>query len=202
MKEIGGKIATQVAMRWREVFKFYAGCLYNGSEKKSLDSESHESNHSKTAVNNFLFLAPELLFRGHVLKHASVNSEVTGFAFSVVHVEGGQFSSGNAQENLNIDSPANSGRSSEDVLVGVGFTWEVDAGLLDDASNNSQHAHASVLEFGPSGVLQVSLDIRTIKRKRRNEVRTTNQTEACSNHASWIVVQLTDAWGRIPYHRA
>ena len=90
-----------------------------------------------------------------------------------MHVESGQFNKGHAKEDLKIGAPANRAHSSEDVFVGVGFTWKMDAELLDDNSCNGQHANASVLDFGPAGIVQVSLNVRTVGKDSQNvqEVR-------------------------------
>ena len=112
---------------------------------------------------NFGFLAVLLLFGGHVAQHLFCSpSKVTGFALSVVLVESGDLDGTHKEEDLKVGGPANSSGGTEDIGVSVGLSGEVDACLLDKDSNNGKHADTSVLQFGPTSVLQVGLNVRPV----------------------------------------
>ena len=123
---------------------------------------SKNKQHKRSHVHNFGFLAVLDLFRGHVLQHTTIQTKVTGFSFSIVHVESGQLNKGHTKEDLEVDTPANLADGTEDVLVGVSFTGEVNAQLLDNNTNNGQHADAAVLDFSPTSIVQVGLDVGTV----------------------------------------
>lgn len=134
-------------------------------KEESLDDGTKKGDHGKAAVYNLGFLAVFLLFGCHVAQHLlSSPSEVTGFSLSVVLVEIGSFDGSHGKEDLKIRCPANGSRCAEDIRVGVSLTRQVDSSLLDNNSNNSQHADTAMLQLGPTGVLQVGLDVRPMFR--------------------------------------
>lgn len=130
-----------------------------------MDSLSHERDHGKAAVNDLTFLTGLDLFGGQLGQQASVKTEVTGFAFAVVQVESGEFQSGHEQEDLQVGGPSNSAGGTVDIGVGVGLTGKVNASLLYKSSNNGKHADASMLQFRPTSVFQVGLDVRAVLEK-------------------------------------
>jgi len=77
-----------------------------------------------------------------------------------VHVEGGKLNSRHKKEDLKIWDPSNSGGCTKDVSIGVSFAGEVDSCLLNNDTHNGQHANAPVLQFRPTSILQVRLDVR------------------------------------------
>ena len=130
-------------------------------EEKSLDDGTSQSDHGETAVDNFLGPALENLFRGHILQHASVNTKVSRFSFAVVFGKGGTFNSTDNEECLSVSGQANGADGTKDIRVGELFTREVDSSLLDKDTADGEHANTAVLEFCPTSILQVGLDIRT-----------------------------------------
>jgi hypothetical protein len=143
--------------------------LDNASEKEGLHHGTDKGNHSQAAVNDFLFLTVCDLFGSHLAEQTSVQTEVTGFTLTVVHVESGSFGNSNCHENLDIGTKANRGNSTKDIRVGEGFTGEVNTGLLGDDSANGEHAHAAMLQFSPASVFQISLDIGTAEWSEKEE---------------------------------
>jgi len=129
-------------------------------EKEGLDDGPSESNHSETAVNDFLLLSCGDLVRGELLQKSSVKTKVTGFTLSIVLVESGEFDGGNGQENLNVCGESDTARGAENVAVLELGTREVNSSLLYDDTHHSKHAHTSVLQLSPTSVFQVSLDVR------------------------------------------
>lgn len=118
-------------------------CLRNGGAKqKSVRNSSKNGNHSKTAVKDLLFLAQRNFVGGSTLQLATIESKVTRFTLTIVLVECEEFDRGHAQENLDIDTKANGINRTENVRVGVRITRQVNASLLDQNTNNSQHAAA------------------------------------------------------------
>ena len=79
-----------------------------------------------------------------------------------MQVESGQFKEGHEHEDLDVNTPANSSGSTKDIRVGVSITWDVEAQLLRDNAANGKHADAAVLDLGPTGVVQVGLDVGTV----------------------------------------
>jgi hypothetical protein len=140
------------------------------AEKKGLNDGSSERNHSKTAVNNLAFLALGDKVGILALELASIKSIVTGFAFTVVLVKGSHLRSANNKEDLQVSAKANRSGGTKDVGIGELVARDVNASLLDQDANNGKHAHASVLEFGPTSVFQVSLDIRPVNETEREDV--------------------------------
>ena len=134
-------------------------------EEKSLDNGSNESNHSKSSVNNFLFLTPLLVLRRQVGKDTGSPFDVSGDGLIVVvFVEVGGLNDSNCEEDLDIDSPSDRLDGSENICVCVSLTREVDSGLLDQHTYNSKHTDTSVLDFGPTSVSEIGLDVRKTHR--------------------------------------
>jgi hypothetical protein len=135
------------------------------SEKKSLNNRASESNHSKTAMDNLLRLTSLDLFGGHLLQQATIKPEVARFTFTIVLVKGSKFETSNGKEDLDIGTKSNRVDGTKDVSVGEGVTRHMDASLLDNDTNNGEHANAAMLDFSPTSVFQVRLDIRPVKVK-------------------------------------
>ena len=119
------------------------------------------SNTQRHDLHNFGFLASLDLLRGHTLQHTTIQAKVTRFSVSVVHVESSQFNKGHSKEDLDIGGPANRANGTKDVLVGVSFTGDMNTQLLNNNTANGKHADTAVLDFGPTGIVQVSLDVGT-----------------------------------------
>lgn len=130
------------------------------SVQKGLNNGAGEGDHGKTAVDNFLFLTVPLEFLTGSGPAGWFPSDLTGLSFSVVKVEGGGLNNSNGHENLNVSGESNTGDSSEDVSVGELVSWDVESCLLGNNSAKGKHAHTSVLQFSPTSILQVSLDVR------------------------------------------
>ena len=126
------------------------------------DSKRHSRYSQCHDLHNFRFHAVLLFFLGHVLHQTSIQAKVTGGSIAIVHVKGGQFNKGHKEEDLDIDSPANGSGGTKNVRVGVGITGDVDSQLLGNNTANGKHADTSVLDFGPTGVVQVGLDVGTV----------------------------------------
>jgi len=134
-------------------------------EKKSLDNGTNKGDHSKSSVNDFLFLAPRLVFGGHVGQDGRSPLDVSGDGLIiVVLVEVGSLNNTDGEQDLHVNSPSDRLDGTEDVGVGVHITREVDAGLLDNHTYDSKHADTSVLDFGPTSVSQVGLNVRKTHR--------------------------------------
>jgi hypothetical protein len=140
--------------------------LVNGlSKKKSLNNRASESDHSETAMNNLLRLTGLDLFGGHLLQQAAIKCEVARFTFTIVLVKGSKFDTSNGKEDLDIGTETHRVDGTKDVSVSKSFTRHMDASLLDNDTNNGEHANAAMLDFSPTSVFQVRLDIRPVKVK-------------------------------------
>jgi hypothetical protein len=135
------------------------------SEKESLNDRSGESNHGKTAVDNFLCLSSLDLFGGHLLQQATIECKVARFTFTIVLVEGSKFDTSNKEEDLDISTEANRVDCAKDVSVGESISRQMDACLLGSDTNDGEHANAAMLDFSPTSVFQVLLDIRPVGRE-------------------------------------
>jgi len=141
-------------------FVYIFGLGDGRSEQQSVDHGTSESNHRKTAMNDFGFLAVGNLIGRHVLQLTSIETQVTWFTFSVVHVEGGKLNGSHTEEDLDIDTESHLRDGSKDITVGVGVTGQVDSTLLDERTEEGEHADASVLNFGPTSIFEVGLNVR------------------------------------------
>jgi hypothetical protein len=135
------------------------------SEKKSLNNRASESNHGETAVNDLLRLAGLDLFGIHLLQQTTIKVEVTRFTFTVVLVKGSKLDTSNGEEDLHIGTKSNRIDGTKDVSVGESITRHMDASLLDNDTNHGEHANAAVLDFSPTSIFQIRLDIRPIGRE-------------------------------------
>lgn len=125
-----------------------------------MDHGTNEGDHSKSAVDNFLFLAPCLVLGGQVGQDTGSPFDVSRDGFIiVVLVEVGSLNDSNSGQDLHVDAPSDGLDGTENVCVGVSITGEVDAGLLDQHTYDGEHADTSVLDLGPAGISQVSLDV-------------------------------------------
>lgn len=125
---------------------------------KSDDRKAHDSGD----LHNFRFLAGLNLFGGHSFQQTSIQAQVTRFSIAIVQVESGQFKKRHEKEDLEVNTPTDRSGGTKDVRVGVSFTRNVKAQLLHNNAANSKHANATVLDFGPTGVFQVGLDVGTV----------------------------------------
>jgi hypothetical protein len=151
-------------------------CLCNhlgdrATEKDGLNHGTNEGNHGKAAMDDLRLLAGRNLCRGHFLQQTTIKTKVTGLTISVVHVEGSKFGSGDSEEDLNIDTPADLADSTKDVCAGVGIAGEVDAVLRRKDTEDGKHAHTPVLDLSPACIFQVGLDIRPVVKLSSNVVR-------------------------------
>jgi len=129
-------------------------------EDESLNESTNESDHSETSVNDFLFLAPQLIFGRQLGQNFGSPFDVSGDGFIVVMlVEVGGFDDSDREQDLDVDTPSNLLDGTENVCAGVSVTGEVDAGLLYHHTYNGDHTDTSVLDFGPTCVSQVALDV-------------------------------------------
>lgn len=125
-----------------------------------MDDRTDKCDHGESSVNDFLFLAPQLILRRHVSQNTGSPLDVSGDGFViVVLVEVGGLNDSDCEEDLKVDSPSNRLDGTENICVCVSFTGEVDAGLLHQHTYNGKHANSSVLDFGPTSVSQVGLDV-------------------------------------------
>jgi hypothetical protein len=126
------------------------------SKEKVLNRSSSNGNHGKAAVNDFRFLSlGQGIWRQLAEEIRAVPSQITWFTITVVLVEGGKFDGSHTQENLDIDGETSRGRGTEWIGVDVRVTRKVDSSGLDDHTDNGKHGDASVLEFGPTSVVEV-----------------------------------------------
>ena len=140
--------------------------LVNGvSEKKSLNNRASESDHGKTSMDNLLCLTGLDLFGGHLLQQAAIKCEVARFTFTIVLVKGSKFDTSNGKEDLDIGTETNRVDGTKDVSVGESITRHMNASLLDNDTNHGEHTNAAMLDFSPTSVFQVRLDIRPVKVK-------------------------------------
>lgn len=130
------------------------------SVEKVLNRGTGNSNHGKATVHNFGFHSLVQIGRRKLGDEVrGVPSQITRSSFSVRLVEGGNFDTGHEHEDLKVDAPPNSGRSTEWIGVRVGITGKVDASALNDHADDCQHGNATVLELGPACVLQVDCNV-------------------------------------------
>eukprot|EP01083_Nonionella_stella_P082641 228142_1 len=130
-------------------------------EKESLVGGSNESDHGKTAVNNFLF-EPDLLLRIRqpVPAPSFPSSQSSWPAISVDSLlPVGKLEDADGQQSLEVGSESNGGNGLKRISGGVSGTREVGAILLPDHTGHGEHADASVLNLGPTCVTQVGLDV-------------------------------------------
>jgi hypothetical protein len=121
-----------------------------------LNSSSSNGNHGKAAVNDFRFLSlGQAIWRQLADEIRAVPSQITWLSITVVHVEGGKLNGSHTKENLDIDGETDSGWGTEWIGVDVRVTRKVDSCGLDDHTDNGKHGDASVLEFGPTSVVEV-----------------------------------------------
>lgn len=136
-------------------------------EEKSLHDCSSESDHGKTAVNDFGFLAERLLCVSQGGPALSFPSDFTWCGIIVVLIEVDSLNNTDGHENLDVSSESNRVDGSKNISVGELVTWDVEPRLLGNHTDKGKHADAAVLQFGPTSVVQVCLDIRTEKSKHR-----------------------------------
>mmetsp|Transcript_105947 Transcript_105947/g.304617 ORF Transcript_105947/g.304617 Transcript_105947/m.304617 type:complete len:219 (-) Transcript_105947:77-733(-) len=141
------------------------------AEKKSLNNGTSKGNHGKAAMDNFLLLANLLLIRRQLVKLITSPSKVTGCSITIVLLEIHCLNNTNGEENLQVSSETNRARSTKDVSVCELFTRNVKSSLLNQNSNNGKHADTTMLDFRPTSIVQVSLNIR--------------QAHGVETHISW-----------------
>jgi hypothetical protein len=128
-------------------------------EKESLDKSTGKADHSEASVDDLLHLALRDLFGGHLLEHTSIKADISGHTITVMLHEVGSLKDTNEEEDLKVSGETNRANGTKGVGVGELGSRKVDSGLLCDHTNNCEHANASVLDLGPTGVVQVGLDI-------------------------------------------
>jgi hypothetical protein len=139
--------------------------------KKSLDNGSNNGNHGKTAVNNLGRLAKFLLLRAQLIhQFREVPAKITWFAVTECLIKSGDFNGTHESKDLKVNSPADSGRGSENISVGVCFAGPVNASLLNNNTDNGKHGNSAVLEFTGPSVVEVSLDVRTTTITKRGRL--------------------------------
>ena len=130
-------------------------------EDKSLDKGSDECDHSKSSVNDFLFLTPQLILGRQVGQDVGSPFDVSGNGLVVVVlVEVGSLDDSDSEEDLDVDAPSNRLDRTEDICVFVSGTGKVNSGFLHQHTYNGEHANTSVLDFGPTSISKVGLDVR------------------------------------------
>jgi len=148
--------------------RFVLHCLKSQQrlvENESLDKGTDESDHSKTSVDNFLFLTPRLVLGGQIGQDRRSPFNVSGDGLIiVVLVEVGGLDDSNCEQDLDVDSPADRLDGTKDIRVFVSGTGEVDSGLLDQHTYDGKHANTPVLDFSPTRVSKVGLDVRKTHR--------------------------------------
>mmetsp|Transcript_12267 Transcript_12267/g.16042 ORF Transcript_12267/g.16042 Transcript_12267/m.16042 type:complete len:261 (+) Transcript_12267:154-936(+) len=131
-------------------------------EKESLVGGSNESNHSKTAVDDLLFVVDLLLLitdLGPPLWHKSVNNSRSAISIeSLLPV--GKLKNSNGKKSLEVGSESDGRDGLKWVGGGIGLSGKVPSVLLPNHSSDSKHADTSVLQLSPTRVTEVSLDIR------------------------------------------
>ncbi len=130
-------------------------------EEKNLDHGTGEGSHGEASVDDFLLLAHSLLFGGELGQYLSPPTNVAGDAISVMLVKRGGLYHTNEEEDLDVGSPSDRFDRTKDIRVGVRFTGPVNASLLSDDPTNGKHANTAVLDFRPTSVVEVGLDVGT-----------------------------------------
>lgn len=130
-----------------------------GFEKESLDKSTSKGDHRETSVDDLLHLAFLDLVGGQLLEQTSIKTDVSGCTITVVLHEVGALKDTNEKEDLKVSGETNRADGTKGIGVGELGSRKVDSGFLDDQTNDGEHADASVLDLGPTGVVQVGLDI-------------------------------------------
>jgi hypothetical protein len=135
-------------------------------EKKRLNDCAGERNHGKAAMDNLLLLAFRLLFWGKLRQNISSPTDITWCTISVVLVEVGSLNNSNCKQDLKVSRETNRADGAKGIGAGELITREMDACFLNNHTDNSKHADTAMLEFSPSSVVQVGLDIGTASIKK------------------------------------
>jgi hypothetical protein len=128
-------------------------------EKESLDKSTGKGDHREASVDDLLHVAFLDLVGGQLLEQTSIKADVSGRTITVVLHEVGSLKDSNEKEDLKVSGETNRANGTKGVGVGELGSRKVDSGLLGDHTNNGEHADASVFDLGPTGVVQVGLDI-------------------------------------------
>ena len=112
-------------------------------------------------MNDFLFLTPQLILGRHIGKDIGSPRDISGDGLIVVvFVEVGGLDDSDCEKDLDVDTPSNRLDRTENICVCVSITGEVDAGLLHQHTYDGEHTNTSVLDFGPTSISEIGLDVR------------------------------------------
>jgi hypothetical protein len=109
-------------------------------------------------MGNFLFLCLGDLGIRFSLKESTSPTDVPRLTSVIMLVEVRELYNSNGSKDLEVDTQANRGDGTKGVGVLVCFSWKMNV-FLSNEPDNSKHGNTPVLEFSPTSICEILLNL-------------------------------------------